>query len=258
MRRETELFFANLMREDRSLLELIDGKYTYLNERLAKHYRIEGVEGSHFRRVALNGEQRSGVLTQASILTVSSYPTRTSPVLRGLWVLENFLGAPPPPPPPDVPAFDDSAVGITGTLREQFEQHRANPACSVCHNRIDPLGFGLENYNAIGGWRTHDGKFPIDTAGTLPGGRQFDTPKELKEILKDNAEAFTECVTEKMLTFALGRGLEQYDKQHLKSISHEVARDGHRFSRLVIEIARSKPFLMRRGEPVETSKGEVP
>ncbi len=248
MRRETELFFEAVMREDRSVLDFIDGRFTYLNERLAQHYGIDGVRGDYFRRVELDGRRRSGVLTQASILTISSYPTRTSPVLRGLWVLENFLGTPPPPPPPDVPALDDSAIGTKGTLRQQLEQHRANPACAVCHDRIDPLGFGLENYDPVGRWRTHDGKFPIDAGGTLPNGRSFASAEELKQILRSSGEAFAECLTEKMLTYALGRGLEEYDEPVVRSIARAVANDGYRFSRLVLEIVRSLPFQKRRGD----------
>jgi hypothetical protein len=168
--------------------------------------------------------------------------------LRGLWILENFLGAPPPPPPPGVPNLNEAAVGATGTLRQQLEQHRASPTCAVCHNRMDPLGFGLENYNAIGAWRTHDGKFPVDAAGVLPGGKSFRTPAELKQILKSDGEAFAECLTEKMLTYALGRGLEKYDQPAIDLISRRVAGNGYRFSRLVYEIVNSMPFQMRRGD----------
>ncbi len=249
MRRETELFFAEVIREDRSILDLIDGRYTYLNEPLAQLYGIGGVTGDEFRRVKLEGVQRSGVLTQASVLTISSYPTRTSPVLRGLWVLENFLGAPPPPPPPDVSALDEEKVGIGGTLRQQLEQHRADPSCAVCHDRIDPLGFGLENYNPIGAWRTHDGEYPVDAAGELPGGRAFQTPDELKGILKEDAGDFAECLTEKMLTYALGRGLERYDKPVLQSIREKLAGNDYRFNTLILDIVRSMPFQMRRGDP---------
>ncbi|MCW5981590.1 MAG: DUF1592 domain-containing protein [Bryobacteraceae bacterium] len=248
MRRETELFFADVMRQDRSLLDFIDGQYSYLNERLAEHYGLPDIEGDEFRRVELDGAQRSGILTHASILTVSSYPTRTSPVLRGLWVLENFLGAPPPAPPANVPPLDESQVGTAGTVRQQFEQHRSDPACSVCHNRIDPLGFGLENYDPVGAWRTHEGKFPIDATGELPGGRSFETPAELKRLLRADSVAFAECLAEKLLTYALGRGLEKYDKPALHSISRSVAGNDYRFSTLILEIAKSMPFQMRRPE----------
>ncbi len=248
MRRETELFFAAIVKEDRSLLDFIDGRFTFINETLAKHYGIPGITGKEFRRITLDGTERSGVLTQASILTISSYPTRTSPVMRGKWILENLLNAPPPPPPADVPLLDEKAIGLTGSLRQQFEQHRANPTCASCHARMDPLGFGLENYDAIGDWRTVDGKFPIDVAGTLPNGQTFKTPAELKAILKADRDAFARCVTEKLLTYALGRGLERYDKPVVQMIAQRVAADDYRFSRLVLEIANSLPFQMRRSE----------
>jgi hypothetical protein len=255
MRTETELFFEEVLRRDRSILDFIDGRYTYLNERLARHYGIEGVKGPHFRRVELDGVQRSGVLTQASVLTVASYPTRTSPVLRGLWVLENVLGAPPPPPPANVPALDDSRVGSAATLRQQLERHRADPGCAVCHNRIDPLGFGLENYGPTGAWRTHEGRFPVDAAGELPGGRKFQTPAELKQILREDAPAFARTLTEKLLIYALGRGLARGDRPVIEAIREAVARDAYRFSTLILEIVKSPPFRMRRAE-VEATQGD--
>jgi hypothetical protein len=248
MWQETVMFFETVVREDRSILDFIDSRFTFLNERLAKHYGIEGVEGPEFRRVTLRDAHRGGVLTQASVLTVSSYPTRTSPVLRGKWILENILNAAPPPPPGDVPVLDEAAVGNTGTMREQLEKHRSDPTCSSCHVRMDPLGFGLENFDAIGAWRTTDGKFPLDTTGTLPGGKTFRTPAELKAILRADAPAFARCLTEKMLTYALGRGLETYDKKAVHLISRRVALGNYRFSRLVTEIVTSMPFQMRRGE----------
>jgi hypothetical protein len=248
MKRETELFFESVMKQDKSILDFLDGKYTFLNERLALHYGIPGVEGEEFRRVALTTDQRSGVLTQASVLAVSSYPTRTSPVIRGKWILENFLNAPPPPPPDNVPALDEEAVGNKGSLRQQLEQHRANPVCASCHSRMDPLGFGLENYDAIGAWRTKDGQFPIDAAGTLPNGKSFSKPSELKAILRAEKDEFAKCLTEKMLTYALGRGLERYDRPAIQSISRDLAAKGYRFSALVTGIVNSMPFQMRRGE----------
>jgi mono/diheme cytochrome c family protein len=248
MKEETRLFFEAVIREDRSILDFIDGKFTFLNERLAKHYGIPGIAGPEFRRVELTGDERSGVLTQASVLTVSSYPTRTSPVLRGKWVLENFLNDPPPPPPPGVPNLDEAAIGKSASLRQQLEQHRANPACASCHTRMDPLGFGLENYDAVGHWRTQDGKFPVDSTGTLPGGHSFRSPAGLKEILKADRDAFARCLTEKMLTYALGRGLERYDRPNVNLICSRLAASDYRFSRLVLEIVRSLPFEMRRGE----------
>jgi hypothetical protein len=248
MKEETRLFFEAVIHEDRSILDFIDGKFTFLNERLAKHYGIPGITGPQFRRVELTGDQRSGILTQASVLTVSSYPTRTSPVLRGKWVLDNLLNDPPPPPPPGVPNLNESEIGTTASLRQQLEQHRANPACATCHTRMDPLGFGLENYDAIGHWRTQDGKFPVDAAGTLPGGQTFQSPLELKQILKTDRDAFARCVTEKMLTYALGRGLERYDKPAVNLICSRLAASDYRFSRLVLEIVESIPFDMRHGE----------
>jgi hypothetical protein len=248
MKEETQLFFQAIIREDRSILDFIDGRFTYLNERLAKHYGIPGIAGPEFRRIQLTGDERSGILTQASVLTVSSYPTRTSPVLRGKWVLENFLNDPPPPPPPGVPNLNESAIGTTASLRQQLEQHRANPACAACHTRMDPLGFGLENYDAVGRWRTQDGRFPVDSTGMLPGDRAFRSPRELKVILKDNRDAFARCVTEKMLTYALGRGLERYDKPAVNLICSRLAASDYRFSRLVLGIVESLPFQMRHGE----------
>ncbi|MGH9667341.1 MAG: DUF1592 domain-containing protein, partial [Bryobacteraceae bacterium] len=211
MKKETQLFFESIVQQDRSIMDFIDANYTFLNEPLAKFYDIPGVTGDNFRRVELTDHRRGGVITMASVLTVSSYPTRTSPVIRGKYVLENILNAPPPPPPPDVPNLDASGVGITGTMRQQLEKHRSNPVCASCHSRMDPLGFGLSNFDAIGRWRTHDGKFPIDASGTLPNGEKFNGPAELKKILMGDKDAFSHCLAEKMLTYALGRGLESYD-----------------------------------------------
>jgi Protein of unknown function (DUF1592)/Protein of unknown function (DUF1588)/Protein of unknown function (DUF1587)/Protein of unknown function (DUF1585)/Protein of unknown function (DUF1595)/Planctomycete cytochrome C len=246
MRRETELFFENLVREDRSILDFVDGNYTFLNERLAELYKIPGVSGPDFRKVDLTGSQRGGVLTQASVLTVSSYATRTSPVLRGKWILENFLNAPPPPPPPDVPNLDETRIGQSASMREQLEEHRKNATCASCHVRMDPLGFGLENFDAIGQWRTQDGKFPIDPSGTLPDGRSFKGPQELKAILRADRDAFAAGLTEKLLTYALGRGLERYDQPTVKKITNRLAAENYRFSSLVLEIVKSLPFQMQR------------
>ncbi len=247
MRRETELFFDNILRQDLSILDFLDGNYTFLNERLAQFYKIAGVTGTEFRKVDLTGTERGGVLTQASVLTVSSYATRTSPVLRGKWILENLLNAPPPPPPPDVPNLDEARIGQSASMREQLEQHRKNATCASCHARMDPLGFGLENFDATGAWRTQDGKFPVDASGTLPDGRSFKGPQELRAILRADRTAFTEGLTEKLLTYALGRGLERYDKPAVKKIASLVAAENYRFSSLVLEIVRSLPFQMRRG-----------
>jgi hypothetical protein len=255
MREETRLFFEAVIHEDRSILDFIDGKFTFLNERLAKHYGISGVSGPEFRRVPLTGDERSGILTQASVLTVSSYATRTSPVLRGKWILDNLLNDPPPPPPPGIANLNETAIGTTASLRQQLEQHRANPACASCHRRMDPLGFGLENYDAIGHWRVQDGKFNIDSTGTLPGGKTFGTPAELKVILKGDRDVFARCLAEKMLTYALGRGLERYDQPAVNLMCRRLAAGDYRFSRLVLEIVRSLPFEMRHGEdPNRTSQ----
>ncbi len=252
MRTETRLFFEAMLRENRPLSEFLTAKYTFVNRRLAKHYGIEGVKGRRFRRVELETPERTGILGHASVLTVSSYPTRTSPVIRGKYVLENILGTPPPPPPPNVPALDDSGVGSSGSLREKLEQHRANPVCASCHDRMDTLGFGLENYDAIGRWRSEDGDFPIDSSGTLPSGETFDGPEGLTAILESQIEDFVRCLTEKMLTYSLGRGLEQYDRRTLDRIVERVGEDDNRFQALVHEIVGSLPFTMRRGEAVTT------
>ena len=248
MRRESELFFEGLMREDRSLLDLIDGRYTFVNERLARHYGIPGVKGPEFRRVDLAGTGRGGVLTHASVLTVSSYATRTSPVLRGKWILENVLSAPPPDPPAGTPRLDEAKVGTDASLRQQLEAHRTLPSCAACHERMDPLGFSLENFDAVGAWRKEDGKWPIDASGVLPDGRTFTGPDGLKSVLRADRQAFAECVTEKMLTYALGRGLERYDKKTVQAIAATLEKSDYRFSALVLEIVRSLPFQRRRAE----------
>ena len=247
MRRETELFLDHVFRQDRSVLEVLDADYTFLNERLARFYGIEGVTGPEFRRVDMRRTERGGgILAQAGILTISSYSTRTSPVLRGKWILENLLDAPPPPPPPGVPAIDESKSGETATLRQQMEEHRKNPACASCHARMDPLGFGLENFNAIGGWRTQDGKFPVDAAGALPDGRAFHTPAELKALLVADRGAFVHGLAGKLLMYALGRGLERYDRPAVAAIADQAAAHDYRFSQLVLGIVHSTPFQMRR------------
>jgi hypothetical protein len=248
MRTETSMFVEAIIKEDRSILDFIDAPFTFVNGPLARHYGIPGVNGEEFRRVTLDGEQRGGVLTQGAILTVSSYPTRTSPPVRGKWVLENLLGTPPPPPPPDVPSLNEANIGSEVSLRQRLEQHRKDPSCSPCHNAMDPIGFGLETYDAVGAWRTHDGKFPIESAGTLPGGKSFSGAKELKEILKGRSDAFVRNVTEKMLTYSLGRGLERYDRSTVDGISKQVAASDYRFSALVMEVVKSKPFQMRSAE----------
>ncbi len=248
MRTETMKFVETIIKEDRSLLDFIDAPFTWVNGPLARHYGIKGVDGEAFQRVTLDGEQRSGVLTQGAILTVSSYPTRTSPPVRGKWVMENLLGTPPPPPPDNVPSLNDANIGTEVSLRERLEQHRRDPSCSPCHLLMDPLGFGLENYDAVGVWRTHDGKFPIETSGTLPGGQNFIGSKGLKEVLRGKSDVFINNVTEKLLTYSLGRGLERYDRPTVEAISRQVKASEYRFSALVMEVVKSKPFQMQTVE----------
>jgi hypothetical protein len=249
MRIETELFFAAIVKEDRSILDFLDGNFTYLNELMARHYGIENVRGNYYRRVALSGKERGGLLTHASILTVTSNPTRTSPVQRGKWVLEQLLGTPPPPPPPDVPQLEEEKQGeLKGTLRQRMEQHRENPSCASCHARMDPIGFGMENYDAIGRWRTREGDQPVDSSGELPGGRRFNGPAQLIAILKGNKEQFARSLSEKMLTYAIGRGLEPNDNCNLTEIGRSVAKNDFRFSALVTEVVLSDPFRKRRGD----------
>lgn len=245
---ESKLFVQSIVRGDRSIIDLLNGKYTFLNERLAKFYGIPGVVGNQFRRVELDGTQRSGILTQASVLTVTSYPTRTSPVLRGKWILENVLNAPPPPPPPGVGSIDAKGGPLAGTMRQQMEKHRANPMCASCHVRMDPLGFALENYNAIGHWRTKDAGQPVDASGALPDGKSFRGSAELKAILASNRDTFAECLTEKLMTYALGRGLEGYDRRAVSQIVKELSANDYRFSVLISGIVNSIPFQMGRGD----------
>lgn len=249
IRRETELFFENIVRGDGNIVDFIGGRYSFLNERLARFYGVPGVKGHAFRRVPLNDKpERGGILTHASVLTVSSYTTRTSPVLRGKWILDNILNAPPPAPPADVPTLDETKVGSTVSLRQQLEEHRKNPTCAACHARMDPLGFGLEKFNAIGAWRTMDGKFPVDDSGILPDGRTFNGPEQLRSLLMADRDAFARGLSEKLLTYALGRGLERYDKPAVKQIAANVAAKEYKFSALVWEIANSLPFQQRRAK----------
>ena len=231
-------------------MEFIDAHYTYLNGPLAAYYGIPGVQGDEFRRVALKKGRRGGVLTQASVLTITSNPTRTSPVKRGKWILENILGTPPPPPPPDVPQLSEAKETVlSGTLRQRMEQHREKPICASCHARMDPIGFGFENFDAIGQWRDKDGAFPIDPAGKLVSGESFQGPAELKNVLlTSKRDEFIRCLSEKMLTFALGRGIEYYDKPAIDRITRALAKNQFKFSALIAEVARSTPFQMRRGE----------
>jgi len=245
-RQETELFFESIMRDDRSVLDLLNANYTFVNERLARHYGIPNVYGSHFRRVTLGAGARGGLLSQGSILMVTSYANRTAPTIRGKWVLENILGAPPPPPPPNVPSLKDNADTKGMTMRQRMEQHRANPVCASCHARMDPLGFALENFDAIGRWRTIDAKNPIDPSGTLPDGKKFEGPAGLRTVLLTKRDEFASTVTEKLLTYAVGRGVEYYDEPAVRKILRESAPSEYRWSSLVLGIVNSTPFQMRR------------
>lgn len=247
-RHETELFFESILRENRSILDLLNANYTFLNQRLAEHYGIRGIYGSQFRRVELNDPNRGGLLGQGSILTVTSYPNRTSIVQRGKWVLENLLGSPPPPPPQVVPELvPHGKDGRLLTMREQMETHRANPICASCHARMDPIGFAMENYDPIGRWRVKDAGVKIDASGKLPDGTKFTGPGELKKILlTGHRDEFITTVTEKLLTYALGRGLEYYDAPSVRAITKEAARDDYKLTALIDAIINSKPFQMRK------------
>jgi hypothetical protein len=247
MRRETELFFAAIMRENRSIIDFLNGEFTFLNQRLAKYYSIPGVQGDAFRRVSLSGSRRIGVLTHASILTLTSNPTRTSPVKRGKWILENILGTVPPEPPPNAPPLDDvQKASPHATLREQMVLHRKDPVCASCHRQMDDLGFGFENYDAVGRWRDEDAGQPVNAAGELPSGEKFSGPTELVQILGQRKEEFSRALTRKMLVYALGRGLKPYDQCTVDEVVKELAKNEYRFSTLVTAIATSTPFRMRR------------
>jgi hypothetical protein len=244
--RETELFFTSVMRGDRNALDLLNADYTFVNERLAKHYGIPRVYGEQFRRVTLTDPNRRGLLGQGSILLLTSVATRTSPVIRGKWILMNLLNTPPPPPPPNVDTnLARSDLGKLVTLREKMAAHRANPTCASCHRNIDPLGFALENYDATGQWRTTDAGAPIDASGTLPDGTVVDGPRALRQALTARPEVFVGTLTEKMLTYALGRGLETYDMPVVRGIVDGAARDDYRFSSIILGIVKSMPFRMR-------------
>jgi hypothetical protein len=251
--RETELFFSEILRSDRPVTDLLDSKFTFINQRLGEHYGISNVYGSQFRRIAVTDPNRGGLLGQGSILTVTSYPNRTSVVQRGKWILENLLGAPPPPPPPEVPNLKPHGEdGSLLTMRQQMEQHRSNAVCAACHSRMDPLGFALENYDGVGKWRTKDAGHIIDASGKLPDGTQFDGMPGLKQLLlTSRREDFVQTVAERLLTYALGRGLETYDRPAVRRIVREAS--GHdanapspSFRALIDAIVKSVPFQMRR------------
>jgi hypothetical protein len=250
MRRETEMLFENMMREDRPVGELLTADYTFLNERLARHYGIEGVYGSHFRRVTLTDPNRRGLLGQASILTITSQPNRTSPVLRGKWVLENVLGTPPPPPLPNVPALQENEAGkVAKSVRERLEAHRTNPVCASCHDVMDPIGLGLENFDAIGQWRTREAGGNVDASGRMANGAAIDGPVSLREAVTADPEQFIRVFTAKLLTYALGRGLDDYDMPAVRKIVRDAAGHEYRFSAIVSGIVDSVPFRMRAVQP---------
>ena len=251
--KETEMFVESLLREDTSVLDLLGADYTFVNERLARHYGIEGIYGSHFRRVSLApdmAERRGGIFGHGSLLTVTSYPNRTSPVLRGKWVLTNILGTPPPAPPADIPDLPDRGEnGEAATVRDRLARHRESPACSVCHAPMDPLGLALENYNAVGRWRTTgEAELPIDSSGNLPDGTVFEGPLGLRTLLLERRDQFVGTFTEKLLAYALGRGPEYYDRPTVRAITRAAASDNYRWSSIIVGIVQSTPFRMRRSE----------
>jgi mono/diheme cytochrome c family protein len=249
LRRETELLFETVLRENRSALDLLGARYTYVNERLARHYGMPNIYGDHFRRVELGADDpRGGLLGHGSVQLVTAYPGRTSPVLRGKWILDNILGAPPPPPPPNVPELQERAAdGKVLSMRERMAQHRANPVCASCHSRMDPLGLALENFDAVGRWRlVSESGAPVDASGILPDGTPFDGVRELRKVLLERPDRFVNTLVEKLLTYALGRGLEHYDAPAIRAIRREAAGSEYRLSTIILGIVKSAPFQMRR------------
>jgi hypothetical protein len=244
---ETDMYFDYVVKENRSVLDFLDSDYTFLNQRLAEHYGIPGVYGTTFRKVSLdNAKRRGGLLNQASILTATSYNNRTSVVLRGKWILENILASPPPPPPPNVPALNDAKNGKLLTVREQMEMHRSNPVCASCHTKMDPFGFSLENYNAIGAWRVADAGKTLDVSAVLPDGTKFEGPKGLQDVLLSRKDQFVEAFTERLMTYALSRGIEAYDMPAVRSVRYAAAKDDYRMQSIIMGIVQSVPFVMRR------------
>lgn len=255
MQTETERFFGRMVQEDRNLMEFLTADYTFVNERLAKFYGMEGVNGDDFRLVSLAGTKRRGVLTHGSILALTSNPTRTSPVKRGKWVLENLLGITPPPPPPDIPELEESKEKSMGTLREQMQQHRADPACASCHEQMDAIGFGLENFDTVGAWREKEGESAIDAGGELGPGETFAGAVELAEVLAaTRRREFLHCVVEKTLIYALGRGLDSYDRLTVKGIVGRLEANECKFSELVLGVVESVPFQMRRHDQAPAAR----
>jgi len=249
LEREIQLFLDSQVRDDRPVPELLSANYTFVNERLARHYGISNVYGGRFRRVALSG-QRGGLLGEGSILTVTSHATRTSPVLRGKWVLENLLGAPPPPPPANVPPLKEHKAGEqASTVRERLEEHRSNPVCASCHARMDPIGFSLEHFDAIGRWRDTDGAAPVDASATLPDGTKFSGAAELRALLLSRRDDVVTTVIDKLLMYAVGRGVEYYDRPVIRRILKNTREADYRWSSVILNIVESEPFQMRRSEP---------
>jgi hypothetical protein len=245
---ETESFFDAMIAEDRPIVDFLAADFTFVNERLARHYGIRGVRGKKFQRVSTAGTMRGGLLTQASFLTLTSNPNRTSPVKRGKWILENILNSPPPPPPPGAGDLDDEKRPLTGSLRQKLEQHRANPVCNSCHQRMDPLGLAFENFDGIGAFRTHDGKFRIDPTGTLPTGERIDDADDLKKILKSRLEQFRRCLAEKLFVYAMGRGAEKSDRPAIERICKNTAAAGDKFPTIIWEVVKSDAFRKRKNQ----------
>jgi hypothetical protein len=244
--RETELFLASQLHEDHSVVDLLTANYTFVNERLARHYGIPNVYGSYFRRVTLPDGVRAGLLGQGSILMVTASANRTSPVLRGKWVLQTLLGTPPPPPPANVPPLD--ATKVDGPLRQRMEVHRRNVACATCHAQMDPVGFALENFDGIGKFRVMDGRQPIDASGTMPNGVSFDGPVAFRQLLMESRDLYASTLIEKLMTYALGRGVEYYDMPAVRKVLKDAAAHDYRWSSIIVGIARSAPFQMRKTE----------
>ncbi len=250
LRKETEMLFGHILKEDRSVLELLQCNYTFLNERLARHYSVPGIHGSHFRKVALKPEMhRGGVLRHGSILAVTSYATRTSPVIRGHWILGNLLGSPPPPPPPNIPALEETSVDASLSVRERFAEHRANAACARCHDVLDPVGFVLENFDAVGRWRDMENGRSVDASGGFSDGSQFEGVEALEEAILRRPKLFVQTLSEKLLTYALGRGIETYDAPAVRRIIRHAEEDDFRLSSIILGVVRSQPFQMRKTLP---------
>jgi len=243
------LLFCSIMHEDRSVLDLLTANYTFVNERLAKHYGIPNILGNRFRRVTLTDPNRFGLLGQGSILMLTSTATRTSPVQRGKWVMEVLLGTPPPPPPPNVPALKETAdLGKPQQVRERMEEHRKNPACASCHQLMDPIGFSLENFDAVGSWRTNDSGFRVDAAGKMFDGTKLDGPVSLRQAILNHSDAFIGTFTENLLVYGLGRVIDYRDMPFVRGVEQEAARNNNRFSSFVMGVVKSAPFQMRRAE----------